>query len=481
MGLYLPRTKIVTTLGPSTDYPGILEKMITSGANVFRLNFSHGIPEDHIKRAEKIIKISKKLGIIVSLLGDLQGPKIRISSFRKKKIFLKTGDIFVLDPSIEENNGTETEVGVNYSKLPEEVKYNDILLLDDGRIQLQVIKIFNTKIITQVLIGGFLTNNKGLNKLGGGLSAESLTKKDKKDIKLAAKINVDFLAISFPRTAQDLKYARQLLNKSGSQAKIIAKIERAEAVKTDENIQNLILESDIIMIARGDLGVEIGDTKLIEIQKKLIHMARKLNRAVITATQMMESMVYNSFPTRAEVSDVANAVLDKTDAVMLSAETASGKFPIETIKKMSKICLDTEQIPCIKISKHRLYTKFDNISEAILMSSMYAANHLLNVSAILLFTFSSQSALISSRISTHCPIFIISSNMSLLKVCTIYRGVFPIFIKNDIQNSTFINVAINHLKYKKFIKRKDFIIIVQDNYQNQHSQDINMCRILKID
>ncbi|WP_343126374.1 pyruvate kinase [Buchnera aphidicola] len=480
MDLNFLRTKIITTLGPSTDYPGVLENMIKAGANVFRLNFSHGTPEDHKNRACEILKISKKLGIIVSLLGDLQGPKIRISGFQKKKIFLKIGDIFVLDPNIEKNNGTETEVGINYSKLPQEVKYNDILLLDDGRIQLQVIKIFNTKIITQVLIGGFLTNNKGLNKLGGGLSAEALTEKDKKDILLASKIHVNFLAVSFPRTSKDLKVARQLLQNSGSNAKIIAKIERAEAIKTEKNIQEIILESDAIMIARGDLGVEIGDTKLISIQKKLISMSRKLNRAVITATQMMESMVFNSFPTRAEVSDVANAVLDGTDAVMLSAETASGKFPIETIQKMIQICYEAEKIPSIRISKHRLHTVFKDISEAILMSSMYAANHLLNVSAIILLTNSSKPALIASRISTSLPILVISSQMSVLQTCTLYRGIIPILFNITEKEIYFKNSLIKFLKQKKYVKKESFVILIQEKYKKNTYKTMNVCRILKV-
>ncbi|MBZ2279099.1 pyruvate kinase, partial [Buchnera aphidicola] len=389
----LRRTKIVATVGPSTDKDNNLEKIIQSGVNVLRFNFSHGLSTDHLKRAQQAREIMSHLNCHIALLGDLQGPKIRISKFKNNSIFLKIDDIFILDSSLEENLGDEKKVGIDYKLLPQDLNINDVLLLDDGRIQLKVIKVNNVQIFTKVIIGGILSNNKGINKLGGGLSARALTEKDKKDIILAAQIDVDYLAVSFPRSSYDLHEARALAQKAGSNAKIVAKIERAEAVINQKSIEDIILASDVIMIARGDLGVEIGDSELAGIQKRLIRSARQLNRIVITATQMMESMINNPLPTRAEVMDVANAVLDGSDAVMLSAETASGHYPAETVKNMAKVCLGAEKVPSINVSRHRLNIQFHDIEEAIAMSAMYSANHLKGITAIITLTESGKTAL----------------------------------------------------------------------------------------
>ncbi|VFP77788.1 pyruvate kinase [Buchnera aphidicola] len=473
------RTKIVSTLGPATDDKKILRKIIQSGVNVLRLNFSHGTAIDHINRAKKIRSIEKELNCFVALIGDLQGPKIRISSFKKNKIFLKNGDDFVLDLEVLEHEGNTNSVGINYTNLPNEVSYNDILLLDDGKIQLQVIKKNHTKIFTKVIVGGYLSDNKGLNKLGGGLSASVLTQKDKDDIKLAALIDVDYLAVSFPRSPEDLRKARLLLQKSGSKAKIIAKIERAEAVFSDKIIKDIVSASDVIMIARGDLGVEIGDDKLIGIQKKLIKIARKLNRVVITATQMMESMIVNPFPTRAEVMDVANSVLDGTDAVMLSAETASGNFPNITVQTMSKICLGAEKLPDVNISKHRLNEKFNSISETISMSVMYAANHLINVSAVIIMFTSSKIALLTSRITSGLPIFYVSNHTKNLRLSSLYRGVVPIYLENYSTKSGFINSIILLLKKKYSLSVNTNIVIIDSGKEN-NTKIVNMLKIMPI-
>ncbi|VFP81499.1 Pyruvate kinase II [Buchnera aphidicola (Cinara curvipes)] len=473
------RTKIISTLGPSTDNKNILRKIIKSGVNVLRLNFSHGIAQDHINRVNKIRLIEKELNCSIALIGDLQGPKIRISSFKEKKVFLKNGDNFLLDLNIPKNKGDKNSVGINYTNLPNEVFCNDILLLDDGKIQLKVIKTNNTKVFTKIIIGGYLSDNKGLNKLGGGLSASALTKKDKEDIKLAAMINVDYLAVSFPRSALDLQKARLLLRKAGSKAKIIAKIERAEAISSDQIMKDIILESDAIMIARGDLGVEIGDHQLIGIQKKLIKMTRKLNRIAITATQMMESMIFNPFPTRAEVMDVANSVLDGTDAVMLSAETASGDFPEITVQTMSKICIGAEKLPCVNISKHRLNEKFDNIAETISMSAMYSANHLKNVSAILIILTSNKIALLASRITSGLPIFYISDSFRKLRLSTLYRGVVPIYLDNVLKNKYDTNTIIQLLKDKKLLKKNNTIVVIKNN-KKRNFQLVNSYKILNV-
>ncbi|QCI21621.1 pyruvate kinase [Buchnera aphidicola (Hyadaphis tataricae)] len=475
----LRRTKIIATLGPSTDIDNNLEKLMLAGVNVLRLNFSHGSIVEHKLRAKKARAIMNKLNYHVALLGDLQGPKIRISKFKKNKIFLKTGNFFILDTLLKEFDGTEESVGIDYKKLPNDLKSNDILLLDDGRIQLQVLQVTDNKIFTKVVIGGILSNNKGINKLGGGLSADSLTLKDKKDIVVAAEIDVDYLAVSFPRCSNDLKQARKLAKKFHSNAKIIAKIERAEAVMNQQVIEEIILSSDGIMIARGDLGVEIGESELAGIQKRLIRTARKLNRIVITATQMMESMILNPSPTRAEVMDVANAVLDGSDAVMLSAETASGKYPSETVMKMSNICQGAEKVPSINVSKHRLNVMFDNIQEAIAMSAMYAANHLKGITAIITLTESGKTPLMTSRITSGLPIFALSKHKKTLNLSSLYRGVTPIYFDTKFNGFQASDEAITLLRKKNFLCIGDLVIITQGDLMRKKGKT-NTIKILRV-
>jgi pyruvate kinase len=312
----LRRTKILATLGPATDSVEMIEAIVKAGANVVRMNFSHGSAEDHIERAQRVRDVAKKLNKYVGILGDLQGPKIRVSRFVNDSVILNMGQEFILDADLGKLEGTDKAVGIDYKALPDDVHAGDILLLDDGRIQLKVIRVEGRKVITEVTVAGKLSNNKGINRLGGGLSAEALTEKDKQDILTAAKMQVDYLAVSFPRSGADLDYARSLAVAAGCNAKICAKVERAETVACDEAIDNIINASDAVMVARGDLGVEIGDAELVGVQKKLIARSRQLNRVVITATQMMESMIESPMPTRAEVMDVANAVLDGNGARM---------------------------------------------------------------------------------------------------------------------------------------------------------------------
>lgn len=395
------RTKIVTTLGPATDRDDNLRRIIAAGANVVRLNFSHGAPEDHKKRADDTRAIAKELGVHVAVLGDLQGPKIRISTFKdNKKVQLALGQAYTLDGDLEKGEGDENQVGIDYKELPKDVSLGDILMLDDGRVQLRVEKVEGNKVHTIVTVAGPLSNNKGINKQGGGLSAAALTEKDKRDIITAAAIKVDYLAVSFPRSGADLNYARELAQEAGSNALIVSKVERAEAVVSDEAMDDVIIASDAVMVARGDLGVEIGDPALVAVQKKLISRSRQLNKPVITATQMMESMITSPMPTRAEVMDVANAVLDGTDAVMLSAETAAGDFPEETVKAMAEVCLGAESHPSVQVSKHRLDQQFTTIEETIALSTMYAANHLDGVKAIIALTESGATPQMMSRISS---------------------------------------------------------------------------------
>lgn len=458
----LRRTKIVTTLGPATDKEGVLEKIIVAGANVVRMNFSHGSPEDHIERANKVRAIAAKLGKHVGILGDLQGPKIRVSTFADGKIQLAVGDRFVLDADLPAGKGDQERVGIDYKNLPRDVAPQDILLLDDGRVQLKVLSVDGACIHTEVTVGGPLSNNKGINKKGGGLSAPALTEKDKKDILTAAQIKVDYLAISFPRNGDDMRLARSLARDAGLETRLVAKVERAETVATDENIDDIIEASDAVMVARGDLGVEIGDPELVGVQKKLIRRARSLNRCVITATQMMESMIKSPMPTRAEVMDVANAVLDGTDAVMLSAETAAGDYPVETVKAMAEVCLGAEKMPSINVSNHRLNKEFELIEESISMATMYAANHMPKVKAMVSLTESGKTALMMSRISSGKPIFALSRHDSTLSRAALYRGVTPIYFDSDTgAGSDVAHRAIAMLKEQGYLKPWDVVIFTQ--------------------
>lgn len=479
MSRKLRRTKIVTTLGPATDRGNTLEKIIAAGANMVRMNFSHGVPEDHIERANKVREIAAKLGKTVAILGDLQGPKIRVSTFKDGKIFLNIGDKFTLDADLPRGEGHQDAVGLDYKNLPNDVVPGDILLLDDGNVQLKVLEVDGMKVHTEVTMGGPLSNNKGINKLGGGLSAPALTEKDKNDIKLAAKIGVDYLAVSFPQSSADLNYARQLAQEVGLDAKIVAKVERAETVATEEAMDDIILGADVIMVARGDLGVEIGDAALVGVQKRLIRRSRKLNRVVITATQMMESMIKKPMPTRAEVMDVANAVLDGTDAVMLSGETANGDYPVETVKSMAEVCLGAEAMPSINISRHRMEGTFTHVDEATAMSAMYTANHLEGVSAIIALTHSGETAKLMSRISSGLPIFALSRNPRALNRTALYRGVTPVFYDEESRTIDGAKKALALLKEQGYLLSGDLVLLTHGDELKEGGT--NTCRILKVE
>ena len=423
MAIDIRRTKIVATLGPATESDEALDSLIKAGVDVVRLNFSHGSAEAHVGRAEKVRAISKANQRHLAILADLQGPKIRIDRFSNGAIQLKNGDKFSLNADCGVNDGDQNQVGITYKILPTEVKPGNILVLDDGRVVLEVESTDSVCVNCKVLVGGELSDSKGINLKGGGLSANALTDKDKADIITAAKLDADYIAVSFPRTADDIHLARQLLRDAGGQGGVVAKIERAEAL---DNLEAIIDASDAVMVARGDLGVEIGDAKLPAIQKHIIKTARNRNCVVITATQMMESMRDNPIPTRAEVFDVANAVLDGTDAVMLSAETATGDFPSETVLAMSDICFNAEQESRASKSKHRLNTTFSHVDEAIAMASMYTANHL-GVRAIASLTETGSTALWMSRISSVIPIYALSRHESTNRKVNLYRGVFPVY------------------------------------------------------
>ena len=415
------QTKIVASLVPATDDPEAMSELLQSGVDVVRINFTHGNADEHRRRVKLVRETSEKIGRTVAILGDLQGPKIRVECFKDHKIELVEDTEFVLDAALGEHDGDETAVGISYKALAEDVREGDVLMLDDGNIVLKVWAVEGTRIRTTVLLGGPLSDHKGINLQGGGLSAGSLTEKDRKDIKLAASLDMDFLAVSFVRSAEDVDEARTLYHAEGKLASIVSKIERKEAI---DNIQEITRASDVVMIARGDLGVEIGDANLPGAQKRIIKLARENNRVVITATQMMQSMIKSPIPTRAEVSDVANAVMDGTDAVMLSAETAVGKHPSKVISAMARICKAAE-IEIDREKRFKLGVEFGNAEESIAMAAMFTANHF-PVAAILALTESGRTALLMSRANAPIPIYAMTRNSSSARRMCIYRGVNPV-------------------------------------------------------
>ncbi|MEN8260141.1 MAG: pyruvate kinase [Pseudomonadota bacterium] len=454
----LRRTKIVATLGPATDEPGVLKGILEAGVDVVRLNFSHGDAEAQCRRAAAVREMSEIANRHVGILVDLQGPKIRIARFKEGKVFLKEGAPFVLDVDLPPDVGDEGQVGCYYEKLPHDVKPGHTLLLDDGRVVLDVQKIEGSRILCKVVVGGDLSNHKGINLQGGGLSAPALTDKDKEDIVAAAKIDADYVAISFPRQASDIHQARELLLAAGCSASIVSKIERAEAL---EVIDEIIEASDAIMVARGDLGVEIGDASLPPVQKYLISRARALNRVVITATQMMESMIHNALPTRAEVFDVANAVFDGTDAIMLSAETAAGKYPVKAVEAMHRVCMEAEKQPHVRTSDHRMDMQFKRTDEAIAMSAMYLANHS-RIKCIAALTESGSTTLWMSRISSGIPIFALTSHQKTCRKVTLYRGVYPVSFTADSSDHAEVNRAlVAELQKLKQVEEGDQLIITK--------------------
>ncbi|MEM7401602.1 MAG: pyruvate kinase [Pseudomonadota bacterium] len=414
-------TKIIATLGPATDSEQVMGRLIDAGIDLVRLNFSHGSHEEHAWRIKTLRKLTKEKNYEVGVLGDLQGAKIRIGLFKNKKINLNVGDAFCIDVDLPIEDGDQERVGTTYKGLAADVGPNDTLLVDDGRVVLKVLQVTGSKINCEVIMGGELSSNKGINRQGGGLSASALTDKDREDIQHAVQYDVDYLAISFPRDAEDIKSARKIFEDAGGNAGIIAKIERVEAL---ESIDEILDACDAIMIGRGDLGVEIGDAEVPGVQKTLIDMAHEKNRIAITATQMMESMTYSPIPTRAEVSDVANAVLDGTDAVMLSGETAVGSYPVKAVQAMNRTCLASERRALNKNAEQREETVFGRVDEAIAMSAMYTANHL-DVAAIAALTESGSTALWMSRVNSAIPIYALSRIEKTLRRVTLYKGVFP--------------------------------------------------------
>jgi pyruvate kinase len=421
-------TKIVATLGPASSDANVLERMFLAGVDVVRLNFSHGTPEDHMRRAEMVRETCRKVDRAVGIMADLQGPKIRVGKFREGKVMLTPGEEFILDAACE--IGEQGRAALDYKELPRDVKAADLLLLDDGRMVLEVTRVAGSEIHTIVRHGGWLSNNKGINRQGGGLTAPALTPKDIDDIRMAARMNADYLAVSFPKSGADMYMARELLRAAGGHAMLIAKIERAEAIPALEDIMRAC---DGIMVARGDLAVEVGDATVPALQKRMIRQARELNKLTITATQMMESMISSPVPTRAEVSDVANAVLDGTDAVMLSAESASGQYPVETIAAMNRICIEAEKTQPISLDTDFLNRVFQRVDQSIAMAALFTAYHL-KVKAIASLTESGSTALWMSRLNCGVPIYALTSQTTTRYRCTLFRDVYPLMVRYTGEN-----------------------------------------------
>ena len=472
----LRRTKILATLGPATDAPGVLDELVRAGVNVVRLNFSHGTPEQHGARVAEVRAAAQRAGREIGILADLQGPKIRIEKFANDKVALKAGDAFTLVCRADAPPGDATQVGVSYLGLVGDVHAGDILLLDDGLVALKVTAVEGDLVRTTVMTDGALSNRKGLNRLGGGLSLGALTEQDEEHIKIAAKLGVDFLAVSFCRSAADMDRARALAVAAGSDAALVAKIERAEAI---DNLVEITIASDVVMVARGDLGVEIGDAELPGLQKKIIRTALEHNRVVITATQMLQSMVDNPIPTRAEVLDVANAVIDGTDAVMLSAETASGSHPVKSVEAMVRICLGAERQFDRDTDFEKAPRGLQRADQAIAMAGMFLAEHT-KVRAMLALTESGGTARFLSRFRSSVPIFGLSRHEGARRKMAMMRDVFPVaFDSRGLPTREAARGAIRQLFGMGLLSESDRVLITSGDHMETHGST-NTLRLLQV-
>ena len=466
-------TKIVATLGPASSTPEVLKRMLAAGVDVVRMNFSHGVAKDHEDRARMVREAARSIGREVAIMADLQGPKIRVGKFENGKVTLKTGATFILDAECA--LGNEERAGLDYKELPHDVAPGVILLLDDGLIRLRVESVRGSAITTRVEAGGTLSNNKGINRQGGGLTAPALTAKDMDDMKTAVAIKADYLAVSFPKNKEDMYMARQLLRAAGGNALLIAKIERAEAITA---LEEIIDASDGIMVARGDLAVEVGNASVPGLQKRMITLALQRNKLTITATQMMESMINNPVPTRAEVSDVANAVLDGTDAVMLSAETAAGRFPVETIETMAQICVEAEKSETVKLDRDFLDRTFTRIDQSIANATLFTAFHL-GVKAIASLTQSGSTALWMSRHNCGCPIYALTPDLSAQRKMSLYRNVQPLYLVQSTDRDAVLQSAEDLLLAKGQVAKGDLIVLTIGEPMGK-SGGTNALKIVKV-
>jgi pyruvate kinase len=474
----LRRTKIVATVGPATDDLGVLTAMIREGVDVVRLNASHGTVDDRRRRLALVREAARIADRCIGILLDLGGPKIRIEGFREGRVMLKEGQPFALDTALDPKAGTVEVVGCAYKDLPKDVVAGDALLLNDGQIVLDVDSVNGTRIETHVRVGGELSDRKGLNRQGGGISAPALSDRDREDIKFGAQENIDYIAVSFARDASDIEQARRLVREAGGDARIVAKIERHEAIT---NLPGIIDAADVVMVARGDLGVEMGYAELTGLQKTIIHQSRSRNRVVITATQMMESMIQNPAPTRAEVSDVANAVMDGTDAVMLSAETAAGRYPVKVVQAMAEVIEGAEKYQLTHSrSRHRVEGQFKGTEEAIAMAVMYTANHM-KVRAIVALTETGATPLWMSRIRSDIPVYAFTRHEATRRRVTIYRGVYPVIFDVTQNESTeeLYRALFTRLLELQLVKSNDLVILTKGELSGA-TGGTNSMQILKV-
>ncbi|HTP48712.1 MAG TPA: pyruvate kinase [Casimicrobiaceae bacterium] len=466
-------TKIVATLGPASSSQDVLTRMLAAGVDVVRLNFSHGVAADHTQRARLVREAATSLGREVAIMADLQGPKIRIGKLADGKVTLKPGQVYILDADCE--LGDNERVGLDYSELPRDVAPGAVLLLDDGLIRLRVESVRRNEIFTRVEVGGVLSNNKGINRQGGGLTAPALTAKDMDDMKTAVAIAADYIAVSFPKNKEDMYMARQLLRAAGGQALLIAKIERAEAIPV---LEEIIDASDGIMVARGDLAIEVGNAAVPALQKRMIRVARERNRLTITATQMMESMIQNPVPTRAEVSDVANAVLDGTDAVMLSAETAAGRYPVETVEAMSQICGESEKSDTVELDRDFLNRTFTRVDQSVAMAALFTAHHL-RVKAIAALTQSGSTALWMSRHNCGCPIYALTPEVAAQRKMALYRNVRPLFLEQSDDREGVLRAGEDLLLGRGLVQSGDLIVMTMGEPMGK-SGGTNALKIVRV-
>ena len=473
------RTKIIATVGPASCDVEVLESLISNGCSVFRINFSHGAHTAHAQAISNIRIASKQLGQSVAILGDLQGPKIRIGAIIGDVISLTKGQELILDSDIDDELGSAKGVSYRCASLAESCEPGRILMLDDGRVQLEVVTVKGNAITTKVIAGTKLSSRKGLNLKGGGLAEDALTDKDKIDIEFASTQSLDYLCVSFPETAQDMVDARILLDKAGCKAKLISKIERAEVVQSQELIDEMIEKSDGVMVARGDLAVEVGFESVTSLQKQIVQRARVLNKPVIVATQMMESMIDSPVPTRAEVSDVANAVFDYADAVMLSAETAVGDYPVEVVKTVYDVIIATEKSEATQVSKHRVECDFEYVDESIAMASMYMANHFKSIKAIICLTESGSTALWMSRIKTALPMVAMSSKERTLNRVALYKGVLSVHLPHEKERNNLLNDAVKRVQNVVDLQTGDYVAITYGDVVGVDG-NTNTLKIMKV-
>lgn len=475
-------TKIIATLGPGSNRIDLLRDMIHVGAlNVVRFNFSHGTPEFHEENARIVREAAAQAGREVAIMADLQGPKIRVSKIAGGGVAIGEGESVLLDAAFS-GEGTRERIGLDYRKLPEDVQAGDVLLLDDGLLTLKVMRVSGSEIHAVAENSHVLKSNKGINKQGGGLSAGALTEKDFRDLKTAVEIGCDYLAVSFVKNAEDMRTARAAVAtecvRLGQviQPGLVAKIERIEAI---ENLDEIIEASDGIMVARGDLAVEVGNAAVPALQKRMIRRAREMRRFSIIATQMMESMIENPVPTRAEVSDVANAVLDGTDAVMCSAETAVGKYPFETVRQMAQICAaaEKEQDSLVGVADTVEVTR--RTDHAVAAAAVHLARQV-DAKVVVALTESGTTAFQISRYGIQLPIFALTPSVQAQRRMAVYRGVRPLRLATSTEHDRALVEVEVRLRELGVLKAGDQYIITSGARMRQ-SGSTDTLQIIKVD